>query len=105
MSWVLLAVLPAMAAAPARADNKAIARRYFDEIFNKGNVATIDAIVATDIVLRNPPALVKGIADFRKLVAGLRGAFFAIENGKIRDVWVNIDSLAQARQMGAVATP
>jgi predicted ester cyclase len=140
---LLIALLPvvALAQAPPRADNKAIARRYFEEILNKGNAAAIDAIVAPDVVFRNPPAVVKGIADFRGLVATLRKAFpdlhftledelaegnkvatrwimrgtqgtrkldvtgmdiFLIENGKIREVWVNMDSLAQAQQMGAV---
>jgi predicted ester cyclase len=144
--WALLVLLPVVAAAqaPARADNKAIARRYFDEILNKGSAAAIDAIVAPDVVFRNPPAVVKGMADFRKLVASLRGAFpdlhftledelaegnkvatrwvmrgtqgtrkmdvsgmdiFLIENGKIKEIWVNMDSLAQAQQMGTVAAP
>ena len=144
-SIVLLSalLLPAFAHAqgPARADNKAIARRYFEEILNKGSAAAIEAIVAPDVVFRNPPAVVKGIADFRSLVASLRKAFpdlhftledelaednkvatrwimrgtqgtrkldvtgmdiFLIENGKIREVWVNMDSLAQAQQMGTV---
>jgi predicted ester cyclase len=143
---LMLAFLPALAGAqaPAGIDNKAIARRYFEEILNKGSAPAIDAIVAADVVFRNPPAVVKGIADFRKLVAGLRGAFpdlhfiledelaegnkvatrwvmrgtqgtrkmdvsgmdiFLIENGKIREIWVNMDTLAQARQMGTVAGP
>jgi predicted ester cyclase len=138
---VLLAPALASGQAPARADNKAIARRYFEEILNKGSVAAIDAIVAPDVVFRNPPAVVKGIADFKRLVASLRGAFpdlhftledelaegskvatrwvmrgtqgarkldvsgmdiFLIADGKIREVWVNMDSLAQAQQMGTV---
>jgi predicted ester cyclase len=140
---LLVALLPAVAhaQAPPRADNKAIARRYFEEILNKGSAAAIDAIVAPDVIFRNPPAVVKGIADFRGLVATLRTAFpdlhftlqdelaegnkvatrwimrgtqgarkldvtgmdiFLIENGKIREIWVNMDSLAQAQQMGAV---
>jgi predicted ester cyclase len=129
------------AQAPPSTDNKAIARRYFDEILNKGSVAAIDAIVAPEIVFRNPPAVVKGIAEFRKLVASLRGAFpdlhftledefgegnkvatrwvmrgtqgtikmdvsgmdiFLIEHGKIREVWVNMDTLTQAKQMGTM---
>ena len=135
--------LPAVAGAQTKspADNKAIARRYFDEILNKGSAAALDSIIAADVVFRNPPAVVKGIAEFRKLVASLRGAFpdlhftledelaegnkvatrwvmrgtqgarkvdvsgmdiFLIENGKIREIWVNMDSLAQAQQMGAV---
>jgi len=140
---IALLLLPAMAAsqAPPSTDNKAIARRYFNEILNKGSVAAIDAIVAPEIVFRNPPAVVKGIAEFRKLVAGLRGAFpdlhftledefgegnkvatrwvmrgtqgtikmdvsgmdiFLIEHGKIREVWVNMDTLTQAKQMGTM---
>jgi predicted ester cyclase len=141
---VLLASALASAQAPAPADNKAIARRYFEEILNKGSAAAIEAIVAPDVAFRNPPAVVKGIADFRTLVAALRGAFpdlhftledelaegnkvatrwimrgtqgtrkvdvsgmdiFLIENGKIREIWVNMDTLAQARQMGTVPTP
>jgi predicted ester cyclase len=143
---LVICVLPAIAAAqdPARTDNKAIARRYFAEILNKGSAAEIDAIVASDVVFRNPPVVIKGIADFRKLVAALRSAFpdlnftledelaegnkvatrwvmrgtqgttkldvsgmdiFLIENGKIREIWVNMDSLAQARQMGTVPAP
>lgn len=141
----VLVLLPVVAAAQARVqDNKAIARRYFHEILNQGNAAAIDAIIAPDVVFRNPPAVVKGIADFRKLVASLRGAFpdlrftledelvegskvasrwvmrgtqgakkmdvsgmdiFLIEDGKIREIWVSMDSLAQAQQLGAVAGP
>ena len=143
LCFVVLLALPAIAGAqaPARADTKAIARRYFDEILNKGSAAAIDAIVAPDVVFRNPPAVIKGIADFKRLVASLRGAFpdlhftledelaegnkvatrwimrgtqgtrkvdvsgmdiFLIENGKIREVWVNMDTLTQAQQMGVV---
>lgn len=139
-----LALLPAVAAAqaPARADNKAIARRYFEDILSNGNAAAIDAIIADDVIFRNPPVVLKGIAAYRKLVADLRGAFpdlrftledvlgegnkvatrwvmrgtqgtrklnvtgmdiFLIENGKIREIWVNMDTLAQAQQMGATA--
>jgi predicted ester cyclase len=141
-----VALLPLVAAAqaPARVDNKAIARRYFDEILNKGSASAIDSLVAPDVVFRNPPVVVRGIDDFRKLVATLRTAFpdlhftladelaegnkvatrwvmrgtqgtrkmdvsgmdmFLIEDGKIREIWVNMDTLAQAQQMGTVAGP
>ncbi|HUP38734.1 MAG TPA: nuclear transport factor 2 family protein [Vicinamibacterales bacterium] len=144
---LLTALLPviAQAQAPARADdNKAIARRYFEEILNKGSVAAIDAIIAPDVVFRNPPAVIKGIADFKALVATLRGAFpdlqftledeladgnkavtrwvmrgtqgtckvdvtgmdmFLIDKGKIREIWVSMDSLKHAQQMGTVPVP
>jgi predicted ester cyclase len=122
-------------------DNKAIARRYFDEILNKGSMAAIDAIIAPDVVFRNPPAVIRGIDEFRRVVTGLRAAFpdlhfaledelgeggkvatrwvmrgsnktlkvdvsgmdiFLIADGKIREIWVSMDSLAQAKQMGLV---
>lgn len=145
---LVFCLLPTIAGAqdPARSDtnNKAIARRYFADILNKGSAAAIDAIVAADVVFRNPPVVIKGIADFRKMVAALRTAFpdlnftledelaegnkvatrwvmrgtqgarkvdvsgmdiFLIENGKIREVWVNMDTLTQARQMGTVPAP
>ena len=135
----ILCIATANAQAPARGDNKAIARRYFDEILNKGNTATVDAIIAADVIFRNPPTVIKGIAEFRKLVASLRAAIpdlhftledefgegnkvatrwvmrgvqgklnvsgmdiFLIENGKVREIWVNMDTLAQAQQMGMV---
>jgi predicted ester cyclase len=146
--WLLVAcaILPvaAGAQAPALTGNKAIARSYFDDILNKGSAAAIDSLIAPDVVFRNPPVVVKGIADFRKLVASLRGAFpdlrftledeiaegnkvatrwvmrgtqgarkldvsgmdiFVIENGKIKEVWVNMDTLAQATQMGILKAP
>ena len=145
---LLIALLPVFvqAQAPARADNnnKAIARRYFEEIINKGSVAAIDAIIAPNVVFRNPPAVIKGIADFKALVATLRGTIpdlhftledelaegnkvatrwvmrgtqgtrkvdvtgmdmFLIDNGKIREIWVSMDSLKQAQQMGTVPVP
>ena len=45
--------------------------------------------------------IMRGTQGARKLdVTGME--IFLIENGKIREIWVNMDSLAQAQQMGAV---
>ena len=135
------------------ADGKAIARRYFEEVLNKGDAAAIGAIVAEDVVFRNPPGVIKGLDGFRKLVVGLRAAFpdlhftvedeiaegekvatrwvmrgtqsgtldgrpnagkkmevtgmdiFHITGGKIRQVWVNMDSMGQAQQLGWLPAP
>ena len=141
--FLVLSLLPCGAGAQTSttASNKAVARRYFDDILNQGNVLAIDAIIAPDVVFRNPPAVVTGIDGFRKLVATLRTAIpdlrftlqdelaegekvatrwvmrgtrdgkkidvtgmdiFLIAGGKIREVWVNMDSLGQAQQMGLV---
>lgn len=142
--FLLLSLLPCGAGAQTpttTAGNKAVARRYFDDILNNGSIPAIEAIVAPDVVFRNPPAVVTGIDGFRKLVAALRAAIpdlrftledelaegnkvatrwvmrgtrdgkkidvtgmdiFLIAEGKIREVWVNMDSLGQAQQMGLV---
>ena len=149
MRLALLSVLtifvfaPDVSAQSGARDNKTMARRYF-EILNKGDLDAFDAIVAPDVVFRNPPAVVRGIDAFRKVVASLRAAFpdlhftledefgeankvatrwvmrgtqgarkmdvsgmdiFLIADGKIKEIWVNMDTLAQARQLGLVPGP
>ena len=48
--------------------------------------------------------VMRGTQGTRKIdVSGMD--IFLIENGKIREIWVNMDTLAQARQMGTVAGP
>ena len=48
--------------------------------------------------------VMRGTQGTRKMdVSGMD--IFLIENGKIREIWVNMDSLAQARQLGNVAAP
>ena len=46
----------------------------------------------------------RGTQGTRKMDVGGMDIFL-IENGKIREIWVNMDTLAQARQMGTVAGP
>jgi predicted ester cyclase len=111
------------------------------ELLNKGNLGALDTIVAPDVVFRNPPVVVRGIDEFRKLIAGLRAAFpdlnfrledeivdgnkvaarwvmrgttgdrkmdvsgmdiFLVVDGKIKEIWVNMDTLTQAQQLGRV---
>jgi steroid delta-isomerase-like uncharacterized protein len=144
--FVLLAMVGNVSAQSA--DPKAIARRYFEEVLNKGDAAAIGAIIADDVVFRNPPYVIKGLDGFRKLVASLRATFpdlqftledefaegdkvatrwvmrgtqsgpiegragtgkkmevtgmdiFLITGGKVREVWVNMDSMGQAQQLG-----
>jgi predicted ester cyclase len=145
LSLLMIACSAAAGAqALAHVDNKAITRRYFEEILNKGNLETLAAVVTADVVLRNPPVIVRGIDDFRRLVIGLRAVFrdlhftledelgegdrvatrwvmrgtqgdrkievsgmniFLLANGRIKDVWVNMDTLAQATQLGQVPGP
>ena len=52
-----------------------ITQRYFEEIFNQGNLAAIVELLSPDILFENPPIKVAGQAEFRQLVLALRHAF------------------------------
>ena len=65
--------------------NKEIARRIFDEVWNEGNIDVADQLVGTNFVLHDPAQnLDKDLAGFKKHVAGVRAAFpdihFAVED-------------------------
>ncbi len=53
-------------------ENKALARRYLEEIWDKGNVDLIDELFTTDFVRHGPPAVegeVRGPEGFKGLVS------------------------------------
>jgi steroid delta-isomerase-like uncharacterized protein len=57
--------------------NKAIAARYYGEIMNAGNLATIDELMSPDFLftIATHPDPYHGPEGFKKLVTMLRGAF------------------------------
>ena len=57
--------------------NKAVARRFIDEVWNKGNLAVIDELVAPNAVAHDPnnPNAVPGPAGTRQVVSLYRNAF------------------------------
>jgi steroid delta-isomerase-like uncharacterized protein len=57
--------------------NKSIARRFVDEVFNKGNLSAYDELVADDYVNHNPPiAGIPGTKEgFKQAVILTRHAF------------------------------
>jgi predicted ester cyclase len=56
-------------------ENKAIARRIF-EVFNTGNLALADELVAADVIDHQPPpGIESGLAGFKQLVLMLRAGF------------------------------
>jgi ketosteroid isomerase-like protein len=59
-----------------------MARRYF-EILNTGDLDAFGTVMAADVVFR----------------------IFLSADGKIREIWVNMDTLAQAKQLGWVPGP
>jgi len=59
----------------ARHQNKELVRHYFEGWANRGDPAVADALIATNLVLRNPPAVVRGLADYKQGMAAFRTAF------------------------------
>jgi steroid delta-isomerase-like uncharacterized protein len=55
--------------------NKAIIRRSFAEWANRGNAAVADELIATNLVLRNPPAVIRSLEDYKTSMAKFRAAF------------------------------
>lgn len=129
-------------------DNKALARRYFSEILNRCDFSAADALLAPDLIFRNPPVVAHGPKAFEAAIREVRAAFpdltfgiedeiaeadkvvvrwrvsgtqagaffghpasgrridvtginiFRVVGGKIHEVWVNMDRLGEAEQLG-----
>jgi steroid delta-isomerase-like uncharacterized protein len=57
-------------------DNKAIVRRFVDEVWSKGNMAVADEVVAANVVDHNPiPGQAAGVEGIKQVVATFRRAF------------------------------
>ncbi|HXZ05639.1 MAG TPA: ester cyclase [Ktedonobacteraceae bacterium] len=56
-------------------ENKALLRRLFEEVWNQGNLATVDELLAPDYVLNDPALLVRGPEGFKAYVSAFRSAF------------------------------
>ena len=68
--------------------NKAIIYRYFEEWGNHGDTKAPDELIATNVTLRNPPAVIHSLADYKKGMAVFHTAFpdlhFTVEEGGCR---------------------
>jgi predicted ester cyclase len=59
-------------------ENKAVVRRYFEEIWDKGNLELVDELFTTNFVRHGPIATegeVRGLEDFKGVVGMYRSAF------------------------------
>ncbi len=58
-------------------ENKAIARRAIEELFNQGNLDVADELIAPNYVNHDPvsPEEARGPEGFKQLVCGFRSAF------------------------------
>jgi predicted ester cyclase len=81
-------------------ENKALARRYLEEVWDKGNVDLIDELFTTDFVRHGPPAVegeVRGPEGFKGLVSTYHAGF--------PDFRVTIDDMiAEGELMGNAPT-
>ncbi len=60
----------------AEQKNKALVRRFFEEAWNKGNVAAVDEFMATDYVEHpRPSGLPPGTEGLKRLITAYRSAF------------------------------
>lgn len=68
-------------------ENKALARRFIEECWNKGNLNAVDELVSTNFVAHDPtvPGDVRGAAAFKQFISTYRTAF--------PDVTLTIDEL------------
>jgi steroid delta-isomerase-like uncharacterized protein len=78
--------------------NKAIVRRYYEEVLNRGNVALLESIAAPDHIEHDPlPGQGGGLAGFRKrvemLCEGLKPEFtieqMVVEGDTVVVRWTN----------------
>lgn len=58
-------------------ENKAVSRRWFEEVFGEGKLELADELMAADVTIHEPatPALPDGIEGARQLVSTYRSAF------------------------------
>jgi len=57
------------------ADNKALVKRWFDEVWNQGRVAAIDELLGADSVVHGLGGEMRGPAAFKPFHAAYRDAF------------------------------
>ena len=84
--------------------NKAIVRRFVEEIFTRGNPAAVDELVAEDFVPHTWPSTGDGRADLKAAIervrAGLADVDFTIEDLIAEDDRVVVRLTSGARQVG-----
>jgi steroid delta-isomerase-like uncharacterized protein len=57
-------------------DNKALARRLFEEVWNEGNLALIDELFAPNFLFHDPDdPQVRTLEDYKRLITEFRSAF------------------------------
>ena len=85
-------------------DNKALVRRFIDEIFVRGDADAVDELVSEDFVPHTWPSTGDGRADLKRAIVrvskGLADARFTIEDMVAEDDRVAVRLTATATQVG-----
>ncbi len=95
------AVAPAAAAeSPAAQRNRALGERYFEEVWNRGDVDALDELLAPDYVNHTPstPNPTPGPTDLKPIVLAIRGAFPDLHY-EIRDIVATDDAVVMRVRM------
>ena len=56
-------------------DNKALVRRFYEEVFNQRNLALVDQLFTTNHMFHNPPTTLHGREEFKQLLSVYITAF------------------------------
>lgn len=56
-------------------ENKAIVRRYLEEVWNSGDLGAADEIITPALSFRGPAGAIEGLEAFKRYVAGVRTVF------------------------------
>jgi len=90
-------------------ENKSLARRMVEDVFNEGNVGVVDEIFAPDYTPGNlcPHGGRQGLEEIKRKVAALRAAFpdlrVEIEDQIVAGDWVATRCTAQGSHLGSLA--
>jgi predicted ester cyclase len=97
-------------------DNKALIRRIPEEVYNEGNLAVSDEVIAADYVehFPLPPGWPSGLEGLKQFISVLRAAFpdfrYTVEDEiaegeKLVERWANLDQLGMMQQLGVIPPP
>ena len=91
---VLISVMTLSASSAERAPNEQLARRYFEEVWNRGDVAVLDELLAPDYVNHTPstPDPPPGPDGLKPIVLAMRRAFPDLHY-EIKDVIATADAV------------